>query len=117
MSRPGGGGAAGRAPRRGAAHEAARHFSDLLAEGSLRLCDIGYDCLPDADALLVLTEWHEYRTPDFGRIREMLREPVVFDGRNLWEPARMAGSGFEYVSIGRPSASAVASGAPAGVAD
>lgn len=84
-----------------ARHEAARHFADLLAEGGLTLCEHNYDCLEGADALMVLTEWHAYRTPDFGRIRASLREPLVFDGRNLWDPARMAAMGFQYVSIGR----------------
>ncbi|HEX6037526.1 UDP-glucose/GDP-mannose dehydrogenase family protein [Longimicrobium sp.] len=92
-----------------ARHEATRHFADLLAEGGLTLCEHNYDCLDGADALLVLTEWHAYRTPDFERIRTGLREPLVFDGRNLWDPARMAETGFEYVSIGRtPAAPAVA---------
>jgi UDPglucose 6-dehydrogenase len=84
-----------------ARHEAARHFADLLAEGSLSLCEHNYDCLEGADALLVLTEWHSYRTPDFDRIRGSLREPLVFDGRNLWDPQRMVEMGFEYVSVGR----------------
>jgi UDPglucose 6-dehydrogenase len=84
-----------------ARHEAARHFADLLAEGGLTLCEHNYDCLEGADALLVLTEWHQYRTPDFDRVRASLRAPLVMDGRNLWSPARMAELGFEYVSIGR----------------
>jgi UDPglucose 6-dehydrogenase len=94
--------------------EAARHFADLLAEGSLALCDHNYDCLEGADALLVLTEWHSYRTPDFDRIRASLAQPLVFDGRNLWDPARMAEMGFEYVSIGRaPAVPAQAEGVAA----
>ncbi|HEX7239413.1 MAG TPA: UDP-glucose/GDP-mannose dehydrogenase family protein [Longimicrobiaceae bacterium] len=84
-----------------AKHEAERHFPDLLAEGGRQLCEHNYDCLPGADALLVLTEWSPYRQPDFPRIREALREPVVFDGRNLWDPQKMREAGFEYVSIGR----------------
>lgn len=87
-----------------ARHEAARHFADLLAEGAIALCEHNYDCLEGADALLVLTEWHSYRTPDFDRIRASLREPLVFDGRNLWDPQRMVEMGFEYVSIGRAPA-------------
>ncbi|MBW3572211.1 MAG: UDP-glucose/GDP-mannose dehydrogenase family protein [Gemmatimonadetes bacterium] len=95
--------------------EAARHFADLVAEGSLALCEHNYDCLEGADALLVLTEWLAYRNPDFDRIRESLAEPVILDGRNLWDPARMAELGFEYVSIGRAPARAPAA-AVAGVA-
>jgi UDPglucose 6-dehydrogenase len=87
-----------------ARHEAERHFADLLAEGCLTLCEHNYDCLGDADALLVLTEWLAYRTPDFDRISAALREPVVFDGRNLWDPSRMAEMGFHYLSLGRAHA-------------
>jgi UDPglucose 6-dehydrogenase len=93
--------------------EAAHHFADLLAEGSLSLCEHSYDCLEDADGLLVLTEWLSYRTPDFDRIRAQLRSPVVFDGRNLWDPARMAEMGFEYGSIGRQAVVPAAAGAGA----
>jgi UDPglucose 6-dehydrogenase len=86
-----------------ARHEAEHYFADLLESGSLTLVDKNYDALPGADALLVLTEWQPYRRPDFERIRELLREPVVFDGRNLWEPDRMRERGFRYASIGRPA--------------
>ena len=54
----------------------------------------------------MLTEWAPYRTPDFARIRASLGQPVVFDGRNLWDPGRMAAMGFRYQSIGRPVAPA-----------
>jgi UDPglucose 6-dehydrogenase len=87
-----------------ARHEAERYFADLLESGGLALAEKNYDCLEGADALLVLTEWQPYRRPDFDRIRELLREPVVFDGRNLWEPEKMRERGFRYVSIGRPQA-------------
>ncbi|WP_420126728.1 UDP-glucose dehydrogenase family protein [Longimicrobium sp.] len=88
--------------------EAAHYFADLLAEGALQLCEHNYDCLEGSDALLILTEWLAYRNPDFDRIRESLAEPVILDGRNLWDPARMAGLGFEYTSIGRTPAAAPA---------
>jgi UDPglucose 6-dehydrogenase len=84
--------------------EAERYFPDLLQSGALELCERNYDCLDGADALLILTEWSPYRRPDFERIRRLLRTPVVFDGRNLFEPARMKELGFEYYSIGRPAA-------------
>jgi UDPglucose 6-dehydrogenase len=87
-----------------ARHEAGRYFADLIETGELSLCEHNYDCLSGADALLVLTEWAPYRTPDFERIRNTLGERVVFDGRNLWDPARMAEMGFQYVSVGRPAA-------------
>ncbi|MDT8340741.1 MAG: UDP-glucose/GDP-mannose dehydrogenase family protein [Longimicrobiales bacterium] len=60
-----------------------------------------YDCLEGADALVIHTEWQPYRFPDFARMRTLLREPVIFDGRNIYRPARMAEAGFEYHSIGR----------------
>jgi UDPglucose 6-dehydrogenase len=98
-----------------ARHEAKHHFADLLETGALAVCEHNYDCLTDADALLVLTEWAPYRTPDFARIRALLKEPVVFDGRNLWEPGKMAEMGFRYVSIGRAAAQPEpAAAAPAG---
>ncbi len=81
--------------------EAGRHFADLLADGSLELCEHNYDCLAGADALVILTEWQPYRHPDFARVREALAQPVVFDGRNLWDPGRMEKEGFEYNSVGR----------------
>jgi UDPglucose 6-dehydrogenase len=59
------------------------------------------DALEGADALLIVTEWKEFRSPDFVGIRTMLRQPVVFDGRNMYEPAVMARHGIEYHSIGR----------------
>ncbi len=62
-----------------------------------------YEALDGADALLVVTEWNEFRRPDFERIRRLLNEPVIFDGRNLWEPKAMAKAGFTYFPIGRPA--------------
>jgi UDPglucose 6-dehydrogenase len=89
-------------------HEAERYFADLLGSGVLSLCERNYDCVEGADALLLLTEWSPYRNPDFDRIRAGLREPRVFDGRNLWDPERMAEMGFHYRSVGRRSLSATA---------
>jgi UDPglucose 6-dehydrogenase len=60
-----------------------------------------WDALAGADALAVVTEWLVYRTPDFDRIKTTLRRPVIVDGRNLYEPARMAQLGFQYAGIGR----------------
>jgi UDPglucose 6-dehydrogenase len=62
-----------------------------------------YDVLQDTDALLILTEWKQYRSPDFERLRTLLRTPLIFDGRNLYDPRRMSDHGFEYHSIGRPT--------------
>lgn len=85
-----------------ASHEAARHFARQIEADAVELCEHNYDCLEGADALLILTEWQPYRQPDFARIAESLNEAVVFDGRNLWDPARMRDLDFTYVSVGRP---------------
>ena len=61
----------------------------------------GYDALKGADALAIVTEWNEFRRPDFARMRKLMRTPVVFDGRNLFTPDQMKGNGFTYYSIGR----------------
>jgi UDPglucose 6-dehydrogenase len=60
-----------------------------------------YDAVHGADALLLVTEWPPYRRPDFKRLKALLRHPAVFDGRNIYDPARMADLGFEYWSVGR----------------
>jgi UDPglucose 6-dehydrogenase len=60
-----------------------------------------YDALEGASALLVLTEWNEFRRPDFQRIKELLREPIIFDGRNIYDPGELEKLGFDYYSIGR----------------
>ena len=59
-----------------------------------------YDALDQADALCVVTEWQEFRNPDFDYIKHKLIEPVIFDGRNLWNPQQMAAKGFTYFGIG-----------------
>jgi UDPglucose 6-dehydrogenase len=61
-----------------------------------------HEALEGADALVVITEWNEFRFPDFERMRRALKSPVVFDGRNLYDPRAMAELGYEYFSIGRP---------------
>lgn len=61
-----------------------------------------YDCLANADALIIATEWNEFRTPDFDKIIAALKDAVVFDGRNLFDVEQMEKKGFHYESIGRP---------------
>jgi UDPglucose 6-dehydrogenase len=60
-----------------------------------------YEALEEADALLLLTEWNEFRRPDFERVKSIIKAPVIFDGRNQYESKRLAEKGFEYFSIGR----------------
>jgi UDPglucose 6-dehydrogenase len=61
-----------------------------------------YAALTGADALVIVTEWNEFREPDFARMRKLMRAPVIFDGRNLYRPEQIRAHGFTYVSIGRP---------------
>ena len=60
-----------------------------------------YDAVKDADCLLLLTEWNEFRRPDFDKIKTLMKSPVVFDGRNLYDPKRMRQRGFEYRCVGK----------------
>ncbi|MFQ5805295.1 MAG: UDP-glucose dehydrogenase family protein [Phycisphaerae bacterium] len=62
-----------------------------------------YETLADAEALVTVTEWMEYRSPDFERIRADLKQPLIFDGRNIYDPKIMARYNFEYYSVGRPA--------------
>ncbi len=64
-------------------------------------CSSAYDAIEGADALLIATEWNEFRHPDFERIRKSLKTPLVFDGRNLFSPDQMREKGFTYYGIGR----------------
>jgi UDPglucose 6-dehydrogenase len=59
------------------------------------------DVLPGADALVIVTEWQVFRSPNFDAIKAQLKNPVIFDGRNLYEPASVREQGFEYFAIGR----------------
>ena len=67
----------------------------------ITLCDKSYDALAGADALAIVTEWNEFREPDFAKMRTLLKAPVVFDGRNIYSPEQMRALGFTYFSIGR----------------
>jgi UDPglucose 6-dehydrogenase len=68
----------------------------------LVLTESSEDALDGADALVVVTEWSAFRSPDFGMIRQKLNQPVIFDGRNLYDPVRLRADGFSYYCIGRP---------------
>ena len=79
-----------------AAPVAKRIFGDRVA-----LCEKTYDTLAGADALAIVTEWNEFREPDFEKMRALLKSPIVFDGRNIYSPSNMRELGFTYFSIGR----------------
>jgi UDPglucose 6-dehydrogenase len=64
-------------------------------------CDKPYGTLEDADALAIVTEWNQFRNPDFEVMRRLMKQPVIFDGRNLYEPDALARLGFRYYSVGR----------------
>lgn len=74
--------------------------------GDLMLCASPEEALENADALAVVTEWNLFRSPDFTRIQNTLKQPVIFDGRNLYDPKHMAREGFIYYAIGRSNAQA-----------
>ena len=76
--------------------EARRRLGDAVIYAS----DI-YDAAKGADALLLLTEWKQFRLPSWARVHDLMRNPIVFDGRNIYDPAEMRKNGFEYYSIGR----------------
>jgi UDPglucose 6-dehydrogenase len=69
----------------------------------LVLCSSAMEAVLGADALAVVTEWTEFRSPDFDQIRHLLHEPVIFDGRNIYDPAYLGRLGIRYYSIGRPA--------------
>ena len=92
------GGATVRAYDPEAMDEARRIYPD---QDGLELCDSAYDALEGADALAIVTEWQEFRSPDLELIKEKLNDPVIFDGRNLYEPEVLRALGLSYYAIGR----------------
>ncbi len=82
-----------------AMHESKKSLSDVIDH--ITFCDDSYDVFEGADAFAVLTEWHSYRQPDFKRIKELLKKPVIFDGRNMYNPVYVRSLGLEYFGIGR----------------
>ena len=79
------------------------HARGLLGN-RIDFAETNYEALADADALVVVTDWMEYRHPDFERVKRTLRQPVIVDGRNLYDVEKMRELGMRYHSIGRPSA-------------
>ena len=81
--------------------EAQWRFTDIL-DKELKLFNKRYDALENADALIIMTEWNAFREPDFYLIKETMKNAVIFDGRNLYNPERMKKLEIDYFSIGRP---------------
>jgi UDPglucose 6-dehydrogenase len=81
-----------------AMNESRRIFGD---DARLAYAEAPMDALKDADALLIVTEWKEFRAPDFDAVKAALKSPVIFDGRNLYDPAKVKAHGLEYFAIGR----------------
>jgi len=67
----------------------------------IEYADSSYKALENADALIIVTEWNEFRNPDFAKIKSFLKKPVIFDGRNLYDLDKMKANNFVYYSIGR----------------
>ncbi len=91
-------GAAVRAFDPEAGQEAARLFG---ARADLELCDDAFATLAGADALAILTEWKTFWSPDFAKVKSQLRSPVIFDGRNIYDPKVVEAAGIAYYGIGR----------------
>jgi UDPglucose 6-dehydrogenase len=84
------------------AKEVAEHvFADLLRGGRLTLANDAIEATKDADALVVVTEWKEYRDADFAAVKRQIKAPLVLDGRNHLDPATLKQLGFQYSGIGR----------------
>ncbi|UYK68626.1 hypothetical protein NG831_09590 [Xanthomonas sacchari] len=81
-----------------ATDEAKRIFGE---RADLHFCDDAFDALEGADALAVVTEWKQFRSPDFTRMKELIGDAVVFDGRNLYDPQEIESFGLAYYGIGR----------------
>jgi len=73
------------------------HFGDQVP-----FCSDYYEALEGADGLVVMTDWQQFRNPDFERIARVLSRPIIFDGRNLYDPSYVQGMGLEYHCLGRP---------------
>ncbi|HEX5070489.1 MAG TPA: UDP-glucose/GDP-mannose dehydrogenase family protein [Vicinamibacterales bacterium] len=81
---------------------AARGVARRIFGRRIEYAESAYDALKGADVLLLVTEWNEFRDPDFRKVKRLMKTPVIFDGRNLYDPAQLRALGFTYRSIGRP---------------
>jgi len=74
----------------------------IIGDDNIEYFERNYDVLDGADALLILTEWHHFRKPDFEKMKSLMKNPIIFDGRNQYSPEKMKDKGFQYYCIGRP---------------
>jgi len=81
----------------------AREVAARLFGSRVTFCSDPYEALEGADGLFLVTEWNEFRQPDFDRMKQLMRQPTIFDGRNVFDPKRLQERGFKVYSIGRPS--------------
>jgi UDPglucose 6-dehydrogenase len=77
------------------------HAAKKILSGKVVFAPGPYEAAEGADALVLVTEWNEFRQPDFTRIKRAMKQPVLFDGRNIWNPKRMRDLGFTYYGVGR----------------
>jgi UDPglucose 6-dehydrogenase len=76
--------------------EARHHLQDRIVYAGSKM-----EALKEVDALILVTEWHEFRNPEWVEVVDLMRQPIVFDGRNIFDPDRLRGIGFEYHGVGR----------------
>ena len=80
---------------------AMENFKKIFSD-QVRYVDDAYDALTGADGLLLVTEWNEFRNPDFDRLKELMKTPLIFDGRNQYSRKEMKHMGISYYCIGKP---------------
>ena len=73
----------------------------VIFENKITFANSAYEALKNADAMLLLTEWNEFKRPDFDKMKELLKQPIIFDGRNQYDSQRLRDRGFEYICIGK----------------
>ena len=85
------------------AHETTEHAlkQQKIDMSNIAMAPTAYGALENADALAIVTEWNEFRTPDFDKIKSLMKSPIIFDGRNIWKPEALKKRGFQYFGIGR----------------
>ncbi len=83
--------------------EANDTFRQAMPAAKVEYCNNAYEAVKGADALFLCTEWMELRRPEFDRVKELMAQPVIFDGRNIYDPERLRTQGFTYFGLGRPS--------------